>query len=48
LSLAANSLPDGYAKISVVLEVKTSADVLTVMNKLNQISGIYQVTRISG
>jgi GTP pyrophosphokinase len=48
LSLAANSLPDGYAKISAVLEVKNSADVRTVMNKLNQISGVYQVTRVSG
>lgn len=48
ISLAANSLPDGYAKISVVLEVKGSADVISVMNKLNQISGVYQVSRMSG
>lgn len=48
ISLAANGLPDGYAKISVVLEVKGSADVVSVMNKLNQISGVYQVSRMSG
>lgn len=48
LSLAANSLPDGYAKISVVIEVKGSADVTSVMNKLNQIHEVYEVTRISG
>ena len=48
ISLAANSLPDGYAKISVVLEVKSSSDVATVMNKLNQIPEVYQVTRMSG
>lgn len=48
ISLAANSLPDGYAKISVVIEVKGSADVILLMNKFNQISGVYQVRRISG
>ncbi len=48
LSLAANSLPDGYAKISVVLEVRGSNDVLSVMNKLNQIADVYQVSRMSG
>jgi len=48
LSLAANSLPDGYAKIGLVLEVKGSADVISMMNKLNQIPGVYQVSRISG
>lgn len=48
ISLAANSLPDGYAKISVVLEVKNNSDVVTVINKLGQISEVYQVTRMSG
>ena len=48
LSLAANSLPDGFAKISVVLEVKSNADVRSVMNKLGQVSDIYQVSRVSG
>lgn len=48
LSLAANALPDGYAKISVVLEVKGKGDVSAVINKLNQIQGVYQVTRVSG
>lgn len=48
LSLAANTLPDGYAKVSLLLEVKSNSEVLSVMNKLNQISGVYQVTRVSG
>lgn len=47
ISLAANSLPDGYAKISLVLEVKSSSDVTTVINKLNQIPAVYQVARMS-
>ncbi|MEG2001205.1 MAG: ACT domain-containing protein, partial [Evtepia sp.] len=48
LSLVANSVPDGYAKISALLEVKDRADVVTVMNKLNQISDVYEVRRVSG
>ncbi len=48
LSLAANGLADGYAKVSLVIEVKGSGDVKTVMNKLNQIPGVYQVSRVSG
>ena len=48
LSLSANSLPDGYAKIRLVLEVKSREDVQTVVNKLAQIRDVYQVTRMSG
>ena len=48
LSLAANSLPDGYAKVSVVVEVKGNDDVSAVMNKLHQVQGVYQVRRVSG
>ncbi len=48
LSFNANSLPDGYAKVSLVVEVKAQSEVTSLMNKLNQISGVYQVTRVSG
>ncbi len=48
LTLAANALPDGYAKISLVLEVKSSADVSAVMGKLRQISEVIQVVRLRG
>ncbi len=48
LSLVANALPDGYAKVSVVLEVKGKGDVSAVVNKLSQVNGVYQVTRVSG
>lgn len=48
LSFSANSLPDGYAKIRVVLEVKSREDIQTVVNKLSQIRDVYQVSRMSG
>ena len=48
LSFTANALPDGYAKISLVIEVRTQSEVTTIMNKLNQIKGVYQVARVSG
>ena len=48
LSFNANSLPDGYAKINLVVEVKAQGEVTSLMNKLNQISGVYQVSRVSG
>ena len=48
LSFNAISLPDGYAKVSLVVEVKAQSEVTTLMNKLNQIQGVYQVSRVSG
>ncbi len=48
LSFNAQALPDGYAKISLVVEVRTQGEVTTIMNKLQQINGIYQVARVSG
>lgn len=48
ISISAHSLPDGYAKISIVLEVKNNPEVVTVVNKLSQVQGVYQVTRVSG
>ncbi|MDO4516269.1 MAG: bifunctional (p)ppGpp synthetase/guanosine-3',5'-bis(diphosphate) 3'-pyrophosphohydrolase [Bacillota bacterium] len=48
LSFNAQALPDGYAKLSLVVEVRTQSEVTTIMNKLQQIHGIYQVARVSG
>ena len=46
-SLSARSLPDGYATISVALEVKDKSELTGVINKLGQIQGVYQVKRTS-
>ena len=48
LSFTVNVLPDGYAKISILMEVRSQSEVTTIMNKLNQVSGVYQVSRVSG
>ncbi len=48
ISLAVNTHPDGYAKMSVIVQVKGSRELLSVMNKLNQIPDVYQVSRLSG
>ena len=47
-SFSARSLPDGYALVSVVLEVKDKNELTSLINKLGQISGVYQVKRASG
>ena len=47
-SLTARSTPDGYAVINVVVEVKDKEELATVINKLNNIQGVYQVTRSNG
>ena len=47
-NFSARSLPDGYALVSVVLEVKDRSELLSLINKLGQISGVYQVKRASG
>ena len=47
-SFSARSLPDGYALVSVVLEVKDRNELTSLINKLGQISGVYQVKRASG
>jgi GTP pyrophosphokinase len=48
LNFNATALPDGYAKVSLVVEVRAQSEVTTIMNKLNQIQGVYQVSRVSG
>ena len=47
-SLSARSMPDGYATLSIVLEVKNQEELTNVINKLEQIQGVYQVKRASG
>ena len=47
-SLAARSMPDGYATVSIVLEVKNHTELTAVINKLGQIQGVYQVKRAAG
>ena len=47
-SLSARGMPDGYANISIVLEVKNQAELTGVINKLSQIPGVYQVKRAAG
>jgi guanosine-3',5'-bis(diphosphate) 3'-pyrophosphohydrolase len=48
LHFSAAALPDGYAKVRLVVEVRAQSEITTIMNKLNQISGVYQVSRVSG
>ena len=47
-ALAARSQPDGYATVNIVLEVKDKGELETVINKLNNIQGVFQVSRASG
>ena len=47
-SLSARSMPDGYANVNIVLEVKNQSELTTVINKLVQIQGVYQVKRAAG
>lgn len=48
LGMNVNVLPDGYTKMNLVVEVRAQSEVTTIMNKLNQVSGVYQVSRVSG
>ncbi len=48
LGMTVNVLPDGYTKINLVVEVRAQGEVTTIMNKLNQVQGVYQVSRVSG
>ena len=47
-NLSARSMPDGYATVHIVLEVKDQSELTGVINKLGQIQGVYQVKRASG
>ena len=47
-TLSARAMPDGYATVSIVLEVKDQTELTAVINKLGQIQGVYQVKRAAG
>ena len=47
-ALTARSLPDGHASINIVVEVQDKEELATVINKLNNIQGVYHVARASG
>ena len=46
-ALSAHSMPDGYAVVSVVMEVKDKNELTAVINKLSHVQGVYQVKRTS-
>ena len=48
IALSARAMPDGYAVINMTLEVKNKEELATVINKLHNIQGVYQVTRTGG
>ena len=47
-SLSARGMPDGYAVVSIALEVKDKDELTGLINKLAQVSGVYQVKRATG
>ena len=47
-ALSARSQPDGYATVNIVVEVKDKEELNAVINKLNNIQGVYHVARASG
>ena len=46
--LNVHATPDGYAIASILLEVKNQDELTSVINKLGQIQGVYQVKRTTG
>ena len=48
MALSARSMPDGHATISMVVEVRDKGELEGVINKLNNIQGVYHVARASG
>ena len=47
-ALSARSQPDGHATVNIVVEVKDKTELSNVVNKLNNIQGVYHVARASG
>jgi GTP pyrophosphokinase len=47
-ALTARSLPDGHATVNIVVEVRDKEELSAVINKLNNIQGVYYVARSSG
>ncbi len=48
VSFNARAMPDGYATISIGVEVKDREELTGVINRLGQIPGVYQVRRANG
>ncbi len=47
-ALSARSMPDGHADVNIVVEVRDKEELNAVINRLNQIQGVYYVARASG
>jgi len=47
-ALSARAMADGHALVNIVVEVRDTAELTAVINKLNNISGVYYVSRSSG
>ena len=47
-SLSARSMPDGYAILTLSVEVRDRNELTNVVNKLGQIQSVYQVKRVVG
>ncbi len=47
-ALSARALPDGHATISIVVEVRDKSELEGVINRLNNVQGVYHVGRASG
>ena len=47
-ALSARAMSDGHALVNIVVEVKDTAELSTVINKLHNIPGVSYVARSSG
>ena len=47
-ALSARSMTDGHASITIELEVKDREELNYIVNKLNNIQGVYHVARVTG
>ena len=47
-ALSARSMPDGHAILRIEVEVRDKEELSSVINKLNNIHGVYHVARASG
>ena len=47
-ALSARSMPDGHAILRIEVEVRDKEELASVINKLNNIQGVYHVARMTG
>ena len=47
-ALTARSMPDGHASLNIEVQVKDKDELSAVINKLNNIQGVYHVARVTG